>query len=196
MTISTIPCCRARLMIPKSNGPAKNSGKMVSKSRRIIGGWWLVVGGWLAVITTNHQPLTTSLQFQQPFRRIDHDPFPLGRDLDAYTQDERDQKFARAAPDHEQRRGAVIPHLFDATEAPTFNGDYLAADQVEIVVCVFGQFDQLIARNQHARVSQLFGAGDCVAAGEFQRDAAFMHARVFEVEEEEPSVGAFDINSA
>src|SRR5262245_39098041 len=131
MTISTIPCCSARFTIPKSNGPAKNSGKMVSKSKRIIrfqvSGFRFQVSVGIGACTEiwNLTPDTSFSQVKQPFRRIDHDPFPLGRDLDANTQDERDQQFAGAVSDYKQRRGAVIPHLFDATEPLTFNSDYL-----------------------------------------------------------------------
>src|SRR5262249_49885225 len=115
--------------------------------------------------------------------------------LDANTQDERDQKFAFTVSDQKQWRGAVILNLFDAAERLTFSGDHLAADQVEIVVGVFRQPDQLIARNHHPRVSQLFRVIDTVAAGEFQRDAPFMRPRTLKVENEEPSVRAFDVGS-
>src|SRR5215475_6231979 len=115
--ISTIPWRRARLIIPKSNGPAKNSGKIVNRSKRIS-------------------------QIQQPFRRIDHDPFLLGVNLDADTQDERDQKFAFTVSDQEQWRGAVILNLIDAAKMLTVGVDHFAADQVEIVVGVFGELDQ------------------------------------------------------
>src|SRR5262245_14771620 len=155
--------------MPKSNGPAKNSGKIVNRSKLI-------------------------LHIQQPFRRIDHDSFLLGVNLDANTQDERDQKFAFTFSDQEQWRGAVILNLIDAAKLLTVGADHFAADQVEIVVAVFGQLDQLIARNTDARASQLFGAVDAVAAREFQSDAPFMRPRAFKVENEKPTVGALDVN--
>src|SRR5215813_1828035 len=191
-----IPCCRARLIIPKSNGPAKYSGKMVNRSKRIIR--CQISDARVQFLTPGVRHLTSDIrlsQIQQPFRRIDQDSLPLGVNLDANTQDERDQKFAFTVSDQKQWRGAVILNLFDAAEGLTFSGDRLAADQVEIVVGVFRQPDQLIARNHHPRVSQFFRVIDTVAAGEFQRDAPFMRPRTLKVEDEEPSVRAFDVGS-